>query len=50
MPTNNDLSPSTRSVIQGARLVEPKQPKPRAADILIKGDTIHEIGTTKKQS
>ncbi|MDB5954830.1 amidohydrolase family protein [Ramlibacter sp.] len=32
------------SVIRGGRLVEPKQPRPRAADLLLKGDTIHEIG------
>jgi guanine deaminase len=32
------------TVIRGGRLVEPKVPMPRAADILIQSDTIKEIG------
>jgi guanine deaminase len=32
------------TVIRGGRLVEPGQARPRAADILVRGDTIHEIG------
>jgi guanine deaminase len=32
------------TVIRGGRLVEPGQARPRPADILIQGDTIHEIG------
>jgi 5-methylthioadenosine/S-adenosylhomocysteine deaminase len=44
MSTDRSLSPPAWTVIHGGRLVEPRQPKPRAADILIQGDTIHEIG------
>ena len=32
------------TVIHGGRLIEPNVARPRRADILIKGDTIHEIG------
>ena len=36
--------PPAWTVIAGGRLIEPGEARPRAADILIKGDTIHEIG------
>ena len=36
--------PPAWTVIAGGRLIEPNQARPRAADILIQGDTIHEIG------
>jgi len=43
---SNDTDPplAAWTVISGGRLVEPKQARPRAADILIQGDTVHEIG------
>jgi 5-methylthioadenosine/S-adenosylhomocysteine deaminase len=36
--------PPAWTVIRNGRLLEPGQARPRAADILIQGDTIHEIG------
>lgn len=41
---NQSTSPAAWTVLRGGRLIEPKIPRPKAADILIKGDTIHEIG------
>lgn len=41
---SNKTTPPAWTVIRGGRLIEPGQPRPRAADILIQGDTIHEIG------
>ena len=41
---NQATAPAAWTVLRGGRLIEPKTPRPRAADILVKGDTIHEIG------
>ena len=41
---NQAISPAAWTVLRGGRLIEPGQPRPRAADLLIEGDTIHEIG------
>ena len=32
------------TVVRNGRLIEPNVPRPRAADILVQGDTVHEIG------
>lgn len=44
MPDTTTHHPAAWTVIRGGRLIEPRQPMPCAADILIQGDTIHEIG------
>jgi len=42
--SNDPSTAAAWTVIRNGRLVQPKQPMPRPADILIQGDTIHEIG------
>lgn len=44
MPHLTSTAPAEWTVVRGGRLVQPRQPMPHAADILVKGDTIHEIG------
>ena len=44
MPHPTSPGPAEWTVVRGGRLVQPRQPMPHAADILVKGDTIHEIG------
>ena len=37
-------TPAAWTVIRGGRLIEPGRPLPQPADLLIRGDTVHEVG------
>ena len=44
MSTDADRNPAPWTVIRGGRLIAPGRPRPQPIDLLIRGDTIHELG------
>ena len=43
-PADAARKPAEWTVIRGGRLITPGQPRPQLADLLIRGDTVHEVG------
>lgn len=43
-PADATRTPAAWTVVRGGRLIEPGRPMPQPTDVLIRGDTVHEVG------